>query len=526
MWNRISSRWFWVAGGVIALIAAVYGAAFLVDEPLRRSIEREMNGRLKGYTVHLGGASFHPHGFSLDLKNVVVTQDANPDPPVMRIARLRGSVQWRALLHGRLVGDMLIERPSVYLNLAHVKREMQDPTPIRQRGWQDALQAAYPLTINEFELTDGDLMYIDSGPFKPLRISRLNVSIEDIRNIKSAPRVYPSPLRLEGDVFDTGRVVVDGHADFLATPYPGVSARFALERMQVDYFEPVTRRYNVSVTKGVLSSAGQFEYSPAFKAATLDHVTLQDAHVIYTHRADTAATEKEVAGNTAKATKEVADRPDIDLKVDRVDIRDSTVGLVNDAATPPYRLFLSQANLNLHGLSNQSARGPAQAVLKGKFMGTGDTDAHIAFRPDRRGGDLDLKVAIEGTDMVGMNDLLRSWGKFDVSAGRFSFYSELNVKNGALTGYVKPLFKDVVAYDPQKDRQKSFGEKVYRKLVQQGAKLLKNRPQREVATKADLSGRLDNPQTDTLQIIGQLVKNAFFKAIGHGFESEGSAGSG
>src|SRR5262249_59774962 len=103
MWNaRLSfrHRWLWVAAGVAALVIVLaYTAAFLIDEPLRRSIERRMNAQLKGYTVRLGGASFHPHGFSLDLFNLVVVQDANPDPAVMRIARLGASVQWRGLIH-------------------------------------------------------------------------------------------------------------------------------------------------------------------------------------------------------------------------------------------------------------------------------------------------------------------------------------------------------------------------------------------------------------------------------------------
>lgn len=43
--------------------------------------------------------------------------------------------------------------------------------------------------------------------------------------------------------------------------------------------------------------------------------------------------------------------------------------------------------------------------------------------------------------MTLMNDLLRSYGKFDVVAGSFSFYSELKARDGNIEGYVKPLFK-------------------------------------------------------------------------------------
>src|SRR5262249_26128499 len=272
MWNaRLSfrHRWLWVAAGVAALVIVLaYTAAFLIDEPLRRSIERRMNAQLKGYTVRLGGASFHPHGFSLDLFNLVVVQDANPDPAVMRIARLGASVQWRELIHARLVADMVLDRLSLNVNLAHLREEQKEKVPPQERGWQDALQEAYPLKINEFRIRDSDITYVDPAqPFKPLRLTNLNLVADNIRNIRSKDREYPSELALEAVVFDKGRLRVDGRADFLAEPYPGVAGRVTLEQMEMGYFEPVARRYNVRLTGGTLGLAGQFEFAPSYQAA-------------------------------------------------------------------------------------------------------------------------------------------------------------------------------------------------------------------------------------------------------------------
>ncbi len=36
----------------------------------------------------------------------------------------------------------------------------------------------------------------------------------------------------------------------------------------------------------------------------------------------------------------------------------------------------------------------------------------------------------------------------DVASGVFSVFSEMTVKEGQVKGYLKPLFKDVTAYDP------------------------------------------------------------------------------
>jgi hypothetical protein len=156
-------------------------------------------------------------------------------------------------------------------------------------------------------------------------------------------------------------------------------------------------------------------------------------------------------------------------------------------------------------------------------MGSGATHVTMAFRPHEKGGNLNLKASIEDTDMAKMNDLLRSYGRIEVGGGDFSLYSEVSVKDGAISGYVKPLFRNITASDPSRSAEKTFGQKVKEHLVAGAAKILKNRPRREVATKADLSGRLDNPQTSIMQIIGRLVQNALFKAILPGFDR--SAGS-
>ncbi|HEV8620809.1 MAG TPA: hypothetical protein VGQ79_07270, partial [Nitrospiraceae bacterium] len=107
-----------------------------------------------------------------------------------------------------------------------------------------------------------------------------------------------------------------------------------------------------------------------------------------------------------------------------------------------------------------------------------------------------------------------------VTAGLFSLYSELSVKNGRVEGYIKPLFRDLKVYDARQDKEKSLFHKLYEGLVGGVARLLENKPREEVATRTDVSGALENPQTSTWQTVVNLVKNAFFKAFLPGFEKE------
>src|SRR6266545_505093 len=47
----VRTRWKWVLGALAILLVLAYAVAFLIDEPLRRTIERQMNARMQGYTA-------------------------------------------------------------------------------------------------------------------------------------------------------------------------------------------------------------------------------------------------------------------------------------------------------------------------------------------------------------------------------------------------------------------------------------------------------------------------------------------
>ena len=209
----------WIGGAVLLiLILSVVAAAFLLDEPLRRKMEADINNRLKGYTVRIGRLDFHPIGLSLDLEDSTIYQSAHPDPPIARVPNLSASIHWKALLRGRLVADFELDNPTIRFDLTQFSQEARDETPINEKGWQDAVQSIYPLKINRLVIRNGDATYIDKGPFRPLRITQFNFLAENIRNVTSEEGIYPSPVHAEGVVFETGQIKLDGNADFLPSP--------------------------------------------------------------------------------------------------------------------------------------------------------------------------------------------------------------------------------------------------------------------------------------------------------------------
>ena len=511
----------WILCGIVAVVLIAVGFSYFVsNQALRRYMEHQMNSHLKGYTVHVGRAYFHPITFALNLQDLTLTQDANPNPPVANIGRLRARVHWGALFKARLVGDFLIDRPKLYINLTNISKEVESKVPLKEKGWRQALESIYPLKINVFTIRDGDVTYVDEAPYKPLHLSRVLIQASNIRNIFSPERVYPSIIHLEGTIFDTGKVVLDGNANFLEDPYLGIKAGADVTDMDLTYFAPILNRGNISVWKGTLSAKGNLEYSPRISEFNLKNLEIKGADLDYLHLPQTVVAEKQRAEKAKAAAKKLSNEPATKIRAEVLTIKESSFGYVNRTSTPNYRLFVDHMEATLKHFSNQSAEGPAAIELKGKFMGTGATRVTGTFQSETKHANFTVNVAIENTQMPAMSDLFQSFGNFDIKRGLFSFYAELTIKDNTINGYVKPLFKDMQVYDRRTAPEKGIFHKLYIGMVGGIAKLLENRSRKEVATKATISGSFDNPNTSTMQVILNLIRNAFIQSILPGFEKE------
>jgi hypothetical protein len=513
---RLRKKWHILILTLLGLCALAVILSFAIQQPLRRSMEARINKTLKGYRVSVGRLVFHPIGFSLDVEELLLSQISHPDPPIASIPRLRASIHWRELLAVRLVSDLFIERPEIFINIQNIREERRDKIPVGKKGWQEALQSVYPLRINRFEIGDAKVAYVPEGDFRPLEMTHVNFVANNIRNIHSPEGAYPSKVNLEGVVFETGKLSIDGHANFLAEPHVSFKTDIILEKVDLSYFEPVISPYRFSVRKGVLSSVeGNVEHYKGNTIVNVDKLVLRQVEGYYTH--DPIG--KEVVKKLAEVAKEVKEKPKVAIHLKHLDLNESTLELINLTSRPSYRIFVTDTEMKLTNFSKDFAKGPINLRLHCKFMGSGDAVLLGTFRQETKQADFDLQVAIENTSLPEMNDLLKAHGKFDVAKGTFSLYSEISIKGGKVSGYVKPFFRDIEVYKSEQERGKSLLQKFYEGMIGTLAEVLEHRPKR-VATKVDISGALKKPDIDILGAILHLFQNAFFKAILPGFETK------
>jgi Domain of Unknown Function (DUF748) len=504
----------------ILLLLAATALSHLWDEPLRRALEAKMNQHLHGYTVQLGAAHAGLLGLRLTLHDLVLRQQANPEPPLLTIPRLRLEVEWGSLFIGHLVGEVLFDRPRLHYDLPQLRREALYRLTPGQRGWQKALASIYPLKLNRFAVHEGTIVYIDDDLSRPLEISHWQLLARNVRNIESPDHVYPSPVHSEGDVFGTGHGVVDGHANFLSEPYPGIHALYRLRNVPLGPLEQVTTRSNIELHRGLLTSHGEVEYAPRWKLVQVAEVRLDGVQLDYVHTAATAELERRRGEELVAAAKR-ADIAPLVMRLDRLHLTHGSVGFVDRKQTPNYRIFVDDADFEIDNLSNRAARQrgqPASARLRGRFMGSGTARAAAVFEPRAASADFGAEITVENASLPALNDLLRAYEHLEVAAGTFSLYSQVTVRDHYLKGYVKPLFREVQIADSRHDRGESFGAKLREKVLNALAHLLENHHTDLVATRTEISGPLGATHTRFSEILANLLKNAFYQAIRPGLE--------
>jgi hypothetical protein len=479
-----------------------------------------MNEKLEGYQTVVAHAHLQLLDGTLTLSNVTVIQKAHPQPPVAYLPVLAIDIQWRELFTGHIVADLLIANPRLRINLTQLRSERVDKVSFSKKGWQDAVQSIYPFKINQFRVRDGSLNYIDTDPQRPLKLDHLYFTADNIRNTRSRNETNPSPIQAEAIVFDVGKASITGRANFLAKPFATLAVTYHVENIPLGQFQPELGRVNLHVGSAKLSSDGMVNYGPKVTAIEVYEARIVGGRLEYIHTAATAGAEGRRLKDVKAQAQAVNNAPKMLLTVDKLNIVNSEVAYTDEAKDPHYRLFISDLWLQVTNLSNHFSEGPAHVVLRGLFMGSGNTTVSGDFRPEKPGADFDLDLAVRNTNLPSLNNLLRAYGRFDVKAGQLSVYSEMTVRRGDMTGYVKPLFSNVEVYDAQKDKNKPILHQAYELAIGAAAKIIKNSSTQKVATEVNMSGKLSSPDVSTWQAIVQFVENGFVEAILPGFDRQ------
>jgi hypothetical protein len=215
-------------------LAAVLAIRALLPFALTWYVNRTLDG-IEGYAGHVDDVDVALWRGAYRVEGVRLDRVADEEPePLLRAHAIDLSLEWRALLDGALVGEVVLERP-VYSVIAAPPAADQ---ALEQSGlgvdWAERLDALFPFRLNRFEVRDGRLRYVD-----PHRSPKVDVELHDLRalgsnwgNVGEAPEGRYAKAWLAGRLPGDAEVVGSLAADPRASP-PDFAAALRAERIDL-----------------------------------------------------------------------------------------------------------------------------------------------------------------------------------------------------------------------------------------------------------------------------------------------------
>ena len=202
------------------------------------------------------------------------------------------------------------------------------------------------------------------------------------------------------------------------------------------------------------------------------------------------------------------------LKLNRFEVNNGDLHYTDNSATPKVDVSLKQTHiltLNLRSVTDDKVELPSTVTAQASvYEGTLNFDMKLNALADN--ATFDLNAELKNVNLVLLNGFLKAYGNFDVTRGNFGLYTEMAAKDGQFKGYVKPVIKDLKVVGPQ-DRKDSFLQQVWEHIVGAAGAILKNQRKDQVATKVPMEGNFKNPQTNTIDAVWEVLKNAFVQAL-------------
>lgn len=184
----------------------------------------------------------------------------------------------------------------------------------------------------------------------------------------------------------------------------------------------------------------------------------------------------------------------------------------------------TQVNASAYNLTNVvDTQGKRDARLEGKalLLGHAPLETNATFDPLSDFQDFEFRLRVRDIELKRLNDFAGAYGKFDFNAGHGDLVIEAEANKGQLTGYIKPLLRDVDVFNWQQDvenKDKGIFRSIWEALVGVSETVLKNQGKNQFATRVELKGSVHQRDVSAFQAFLQILRNGFIEAFNAQYE--------
>lgn len=203
------------------------------------------------------------------------------------------------------------------------------------------------------------------------------------------------------------------------------------------------------------------------------------------------------------------------FRLDKADIIGGDIHFRAYHKRPPVDIYLTNVQASISNLTNvKNTLDPliATVTATGTAMESGRFKFDMALDPGSYRPNFSLSTQLIDLDVKRLNPLTRAYGDFDFEQGRFDFVAEVTTKDGFLEGYAKPLFRNLRVASLRDLEKGGPIQFLWESAIGLLGRVFRNQPRQQFGTRITIEGNFDNPRTSILEIVGNVLRNAFVQA--------------
>lgn len=188
-----------------------------------------------------------------EIKNIKVSKIKQNIPvPYFSSDSIYIVLQWDAILHGRLVGQIILQHPQLNFVIEQQKNKQQLTI---NGSWQNRVKELYPFRFNKVTINNGEIHLRSFTALKPFNIYLKNVQAvaTNISNIIQKNAQLPATIISKGNTMDGGTFNLTMSFDPLAKQ-PTFDMDAELKRMNIIAANSLLKSFtNIEVKQGYFS---------------------------------------------------------------------------------------------------------------------------------------------------------------------------------------------------------------------------------------------------------------------------------
>ena len=205
------------------------------------------------------------------------------------------------------------------------------------------------------------------------------------------------------------------------------------------------------------------------------------------------------------------------FKINSVVIKDGSIHFRAYQTSKPVDVYISQFQATIDNLGNiRDETNPLVSTIQatGLVMDQAKFEYKMTLDPFSYRPTFHMGLRLLGLDVTKINDLALAYGKFDFKRGWFDLALETDVKEGQITGYAKPLFRNLKVFSLTQDlKDDNMLQFFWQALVGGTTSLFKNHSRDQFDTLIPFSGDATSATTaDIFATLGNIMRNAFVRA--------------